>query len=203
MRKVIPVRAQSVLCRGIKNSQPPLTPVDHLSRTRVQNSCHAATVQGGASQTLDYFSNCGKMEWSRGKRWLWWITWLGHLLVYLKMGGSQSPCSSQNRIYSFSLGGHVILYNYRLMLCSPSSWATSVCLVELKLNWKCRYEARIVPVEAPVVGNLWGLGQLGTEGSQEIFLVSQSFRPRGAVRFGDYCCVEFLMRNFLQRTRIS
>lgn len=63
-----------------------------------------------------------------------------------------------------------------------------------------------LPVEAPVVGrlsSLWGLGRLGVEGVQELLAVSQSFPPRGAVGFGDYCCVELLTRNFLQRARIS
>lgn len=63
-----------------------------------------------------------------------------------------------------------------------------------------------LPVEAPVVGrleSLWELGQLGIEGVQELFVVPQSFPPRGPVGFGDYCCVELLMRNFLQWARIS
>lgn len=126
MRKVIPFRAQSVFWEGggALKAWKPLA--DHLSRARVQNSHHAATVQGGASQRLDYFSNCGNMEWSRGKRWLWWITWFGHLRVYLRMGGSQNLRFSQNRIQSFSWEGHVILSNYRLMLCTLNSRTTSV-----------------------------------------------------------------------------
>lgn len=52
----------------------------------VQNSCHARQIE------LIQFKT-GNMEWSRGKRWVWWITRLDHLGVYLKMGGTWCQCS--------------------------------------------------------------------------------------------------------------
>ena len=50
---------------------------------------------------------------------------------------------------------------------------------------------------------MWELGQLGVDGVKKLYVVSQSIVPWGSVGFGDYCCVELLMRNSLQRARIS
>lgn len=60
------------------------------------------------------------------------------------------------------------------------------------------------PVEAPVTGR-WRLllEQLSVEDVLELFAASQSCCPRGAVGFGDNCCVKLLTGRFFQRTRIS
>lgn len=61
-----------------------------------------------------------------------------------------------------------------------------------------------LPVEAPVTGR-WRqvVEQFSVEDVVEILLASQSRRPRGAVRFGNHCCVELLASSFFQRARIT
>lgn len=56
-----------------------------------------------------------------------------------------------------------------------------------------------LPVETPVIGRLHGFWeQLGIEDILELFKASQCFCPRGAVDFGDDCCIELFVRSFFQ-----
>lgn len=63
---------------------------------------------------------------------------------------------------------------------------------------------QLLPVEAPVSGGRRQvLEHLDVEDVLDLLMASQSRRPRGAVGFGDYCCVKLLAGSFFQRAGVS